>query len=82
MITITMNKPVELFKLHLSDLLDELKPALPVDNKKAITDYLREWERYNFSYNLKRKNTRQIEPEAAAIYCMKNLNGQNLELIS
>jgi len=36
------NKPVELFKLHLGDLLDKLKPKLPVDYKKAITDYLRE----------------------------------------
>ncbi|RGB26164.1 hypothetical protein C1646_721887 [Rhizophagus diaphanus] len=36
------DKPVELFKLHLGDLLEELKPKLPVDYKKAITDYLRE----------------------------------------
>ena len=36
------NKPVELFKLHLGDILDELKPNLPVEYKKAITDYLRE----------------------------------------
>ena len=36
------NKPVELFKLHLSDLPDNLKPILPVNYKKAITDYLRE----------------------------------------
>ena len=36
------NKPVELFKLHLGDLLDEFKPQLPVEYKKAITDYLRE----------------------------------------
>ncbi|RIA87548.1 hypothetical protein C1645_854353 [Glomus cerebriforme] len=36
------NKPVELFKLHLGDLLDKFKPKLPVDYKKAITDYLRE----------------------------------------
>ena len=38
------NKPVELFKLHLGDILDKFKPSLPVevDYKKAITDYLRE----------------------------------------
>lgn len=36
------NKPVELFKLHLGDLLEEFKPKLPVNYKKAITDYLRE----------------------------------------
>ena len=38
------DKPVEMFKLHLGDLLDELKPKLPVEYKKAITvtDYLRE----------------------------------------
>ncbi|CAG8579884.1 14375_t:CDS:2 [Funneliformis caledonium] len=36
------NKPVELFKLHLGDILDNFKPNLPIDYKKAITDYLRE----------------------------------------
>ena len=36
------NRSVELFKLHLSDLPDNLKPILPVNYKKAITDYLRE----------------------------------------
>ncbi|GBB85955.1 hypothetical protein RclHR1_01240006 [Rhizophagus clarus] len=36
------NKPVELFKLYLGDLLDELKPKLSINYKKAITDYLRE----------------------------------------
>ncbi|POG67553.1 hypothetical protein GLOIN_2v1646180, partial [Rhizophagus irregularis DAOM 181602=DAOM 197198] len=36
------NEPIDLFKLHLSDLSDELKPKLPVCYKKAITDYLRE----------------------------------------
>ncbi|RIA82728.1 hypothetical protein C1645_880885 [Glomus cerebriforme] len=36
------NRPVELFKLHLGDLLEEFKPKLPdIDYKKAITDYLR-----------------------------------------
>jgi hypothetical protein len=36
------NKPVELFKLCLSNLDEYLKPKLPVDFKKAITDYLKE----------------------------------------
>ncbi|CAG8579921.1 14377_t:CDS:2 [Funneliformis caledonium] len=36
------NKPVELFKLHLGDIMDKFKPKLPVEYKKAITDYLRE----------------------------------------
>ncbi|UZO18422.1 uncharacterized protein OCT59_009735 [Rhizophagus irregularis] len=36
------SKPVELFKLYLGDLPDNLKPKLPIDYKKAITDYLRE----------------------------------------
>ena len=38
------NKPVELFKLHLSNLSDALKPELPygLNYEKAITDYLRE----------------------------------------
>ncbi|RIA82246.1 hypothetical protein C1645_881134 [Glomus cerebriforme] len=36
------SRPVELFKLHLGKLFDNLKPKLPVDYKKAITDYLRE----------------------------------------
>jgi hypothetical protein len=35
-------KIIELFKLHLSDLPDNLIPKLPIDYKKAITDYLRE----------------------------------------
>ncbi|GBB95721.1 hypothetical protein RclHR1_00260026 [Rhizophagus clarus] len=35
-------KPVELFKLHLGNCLEKYKPKLPVDYKKAITDYLRE----------------------------------------
>ena len=37
------SKPVEMFKLHLGDLLDEHKPKLPVEYKRAITDYLREF---------------------------------------
>ncbi|PKY22940.1 hypothetical protein RhiirB3_526153 [Rhizophagus irregularis] len=39
---IKRNKPVELFKLWLGNLDEHLKPRLPVDHKKAITDYLRE----------------------------------------
>lgn len=34
------SKPVELFKLHIGNLSDNLKPELPVDYEKAITDYL------------------------------------------
>ncbi|RIA90475.1 hypothetical protein C1645_823307 [Glomus cerebriforme] len=40
------NKPVELFKLHLGNLLDNSKPNLPVDYKKAITDFFREIGKY------------------------------------
>ncbi|CAB5381344.1 unnamed protein product [Rhizophagus irregularis] len=36
------NKPVKLFKLHLGNLQENLKPKLLVEYKKAITDYLRE----------------------------------------
>ncbi|GBB89665.1 hypothetical protein RclHR1_16430002 [Rhizophagus clarus] len=36
------NQPVELFKLCLGNLYETLKPNLPIDYKKAITDYLRE----------------------------------------
>ncbi|CAI2175027.1 5910_t:CDS:2 [Funneliformis geosporum] len=36
-------KPIELFKLHLGNLQENLRPKLPVDYKKAITDYLREF---------------------------------------
>ncbi|PKY37992.1 hypothetical protein RhiirA4_500118 [Rhizophagus irregularis] len=35
-------RPVELFKLHLGNLSDHLKPKLPIDYKKAISDYLGE----------------------------------------
>ncbi|CAB4384322.1 unnamed protein product [Rhizophagus irregularis] len=38
----TSKRPVELFKLHLGNLSENLKPKLPIDYKKAITDYLRE----------------------------------------
>jgi hypothetical protein len=36
------SRPVKLFKLYLGSLQDHLKPKLPIDFKKAITDYLRE----------------------------------------
>ncbi|CAB5376543.1 unnamed protein product [Rhizophagus irregularis] len=39
---ISETKPVELFKLHLGNLSENLRPKLPVDCKKAITDYLHE----------------------------------------
>ncbi|GBB95726.1 hypothetical protein RclHR1_00260031 [Rhizophagus clarus] len=35
------SKPVELFKLHMGNLSNNLKPRLPVHYKKAVTDYLR-----------------------------------------
>ncbi|PKY39927.1 actin-like ATPase domain-containing protein [Rhizophagus irregularis] len=38
----TETQPVELFKLCLGSLEENLKPKLPVNYKKAITDYLRE----------------------------------------
>lgn len=34
-------RPVELFKLYLGNLQENLRPKLPVEYKKAITDYLR-----------------------------------------
>jgi len=36
-------KPIELFKLHLSNCLEKFKPKLPesLTYKQAITDYLR-----------------------------------------
>ncbi|CAB5126409.1 unnamed protein product [Rhizophagus irregularis] len=36
------DRPVELFKLYLGDSPDNLKPKLPVEYKKAITDYFTE----------------------------------------
>ncbi|CAB4437365.1 unnamed protein product [Rhizophagus irregularis] len=38
----TETKPVELFKLHLGNCLEKYKPKLPVNFKKAITNYLGE----------------------------------------
>ena len=38
----SFNRPIELFKLHLSDLSDQCKLKLLIEYKKAITDYLRE----------------------------------------
>ncbi|CAB5381365.1 unnamed protein product [Rhizophagus irregularis] len=104
------------------DLSDEVKPKLPVDYKKAITDYLREigevikdtiktrWPLIDYFENIllvitvpaefsdKSKAIMRVcafnaglikeecstnlqfttEPEAAAVYCMENLEGQNL----
>jgi hypothetical protein len=42
------NKVVQLFRLHLEDLSEEHKPELPVEYKKAITDYLREIGKVRF----------------------------------
>ncbi|GES97121.1 hypothetical protein GLOIN_2v1474266 [Rhizophagus clarus] len=36
------SRPIELFKLYLSDSSDKLKPKLPIGCKKAITDYFKE----------------------------------------
>lgn len=44
------NKPVKLFKLHLGNLQENLKPRLIVEYKKAITDYLREFGKVSFKY--------------------------------
>ncbi|CAG8573501.1 84_t:CDS:2, partial [Dentiscutata erythropus] len=110
------SKPVELFKLHLGNLFQDMKPKLPVDYKKAITDYIREigkliketiatsWPSIDFHKNvllvmtvpaeyshgsrsilrdcvfsadlIGEVNSENLqfttEPEAAAIYCMKN----------
>ncbi|CAG8738605.1 10066_t:CDS:2 [Rhizophagus irregularis] len=49
------SQPVELFKLHLGYLPDNLKPKLPINYKKAITDYLREigkWHGIKYSKNV------------------------------
>ncbi|GBC01487.1 hypothetical protein RclHR1_04200005 [Rhizophagus clarus] len=108
-------KSVGLFKLHLGKLQDHLKPKIPVEYKKAITDYLGEMGKFikktvenvegvKFYENvllifsvpaeyskkelaimrecafkadlIKKENCEYLqfttEPEAAAIYCMKN----------
>ncbi|CAG8549816.1 7737_t:CDS:2 [Funneliformis caledonium] len=116
--------PVELFKLHLSDLPNKFKPELSIGYKKVITDYLREigkvmkdaivvrWPNSDFFKNVLlvltfpaeySENARLImrecvfnaglingynstnlqfitEPEAAAIYCMKQLQDHDLEI--
>ncbi|CAI2174903.1 19560_t:CDS:2 [Funneliformis geosporum] len=72
-------KLVELFKLHLSNLPDELKPKLPVKYEKAITDYLREIGRIMRecafkAWLIRDKYSTKLqcitESEAAAIYCI------------
>nr|CAG8437441.1 12309_t:CDS:2 [Entrophospora candida] len=114
-------RPVELFKLHLGENLLK-KPALKVDYKKAITDYLTEigklmqekitsrWPNVNYKKDvlhivtvpaeyseqskaimreciyqaglLEDLDTIRLqfttEPEAAAIYCMKNTLKEHL----
>ncbi|GBC10505.1 hypothetical protein RclHR1_00970006 [Rhizophagus clarus] len=114
---INETKPVELFKLHLGNLSNNLKPHLPsgLNYKQAITDYLRKigemikekiaksWPGIDFKqvslvltipveysnheiadmrdcvFNaglIEEKYSKNLhfttEPEAAAIYCMKN----------
>ncbi|CAI2171546.1 4975_t:CDS:2 [Funneliformis geosporum] len=110
------NKPVELFKLHLGDIMNKFKPILPVEYKKAIIDYLREigkviketvatrWSSFDYfehvllilcvpaEFSEKSKAIMRIcaysaglikeecsvklqfttEPEAAAVFCMKD----------
>jgi hypothetical protein len=41
-------KPVELFKLYLGNCLEKHRPRLPVDYKKAISDYLCEIGKVKF----------------------------------
>jgi hypothetical protein len=41
-------KPVELFKLCLGNCLEKYKPKLPVNYKKAISDYLCEIGKVNY----------------------------------
>ncbi|RIA85207.1 hypothetical protein C1645_831139 [Glomus cerebriforme] len=41
-VVIGLNNPIELYKLHLSDLPDNLKPKLQIEYNKAITDYFKE----------------------------------------
>ncbi|CAB4437247.1 unnamed protein product [Rhizophagus irregularis] len=77
-------KPVELFKLCLGNLEENLKPKLPVKYKKAIADYLREIGKEkaimrDCAYkagliNVKGTDLLQFttEPEAAAVYCMEH----------
>ncbi|PKY57743.1 hypothetical protein RhiirA4_549787 [Rhizophagus irregularis] len=52
---IKRNKPVELFKLWLGNLDKRLKPRLPVDHKKAITDILEKLEKYESKLVIKDK---------------------------
>ncbi|RIB24215.1 hypothetical protein C2G38_2169221 [Gigaspora rosea] len=110
------SRPIEHFKLHLGDLPENLKPALPISETRVITDYFREignlmkdtveraWPSVDFlnqvllvitvpadfsektkkimkecMYDadlIKSKDTTNVqfttEPEAAAVYCMKN----------
>ncbi len=44
----TRPRPVELFKLHISDLNEDQKPWLPqqLDYKKAIVDYLTQMQKF------------------------------------
>ncbi|CAG8668257.1 16080_t:CDS:2 [Gigaspora rosea] len=102
------SRPIEHFKLHLGDLPENLKPALPISETRVITDYFhtveRAWPSVDFlnqvllvitvpadfsektkkimkecMYDadlIKSKDTTNVqfttEPEAAAVYCMKN----------
>jgi len=57
-------KPVELFKLHLGKLQENLKPNLPIEYKKAITDYLCEFGK--------------VKKSSASTYLIENLHFMKL----
>ncbi|CAB4491899.1 unnamed protein product [Rhizophagus irregularis] len=66
------DRPVELFKLYLGDSPDNLKPKLPVEYKKAITDYFTEISKVIKKVVQNRRLQFITESEAAALYCIKN----------
>ncbi|CAG8647155.1 21753_t:CDS:10 [Rhizophagus irregularis] len=81
------SEPVKLFKLYLGDLSDNLKPKLPIDYKKAITDYLREigmvikgllnavgveLTTLKMYYRDSEKLQFTTESKATALYCVKH----------
>jgi hypothetical protein len=54
-------KPVKLFKLHLGNLKEHLRPKLIVEHKKAITDYLREIGNVSKSFNTLKNSKFRIQ---------------------
>ncbi|CAB5356029.1 unnamed protein product [Rhizophagus irregularis] len=65
------DRPVEFFKLYLGDSPDNLIPKLPVEYKKAITDYFTEISEVIIKVVKNRWLQFITESEAAALYCMK-----------